>query len=183
MSSKYRIIDHQALHFISFATVQWVDALSRAEYKDIFIESLKFCQARKGLILWAFVIMNNHVHLIASAKEGKNLSDILRDLKRFTSKALLGEIQNGAVESRRDWMLWIFKSAGIRNPNNWNFQFWHQDNHPIELSTNNMIDQRLEYLHENPVKAGIVYEARHYIYSSARIYAGLPGILEVRIIE
>ncbi len=88
MSSKYTISDHQAPHFITFATVQWVDALSRPIYKDIIIDSLKHCQEYKGLILHAYVIMNNHVHLIASAEEGYNLSAILRDFKKHTSKKI-----------------------------------------------------------------------------------------------
>ena len=124
MSSKYSIKDHQRPHFITFATVQWVDALSRPIYKDVIIESLRFCQVNKGLILHAFVIMNNHVHLIASAKEGYNLSDILRDLKKHTSKTLLEMIENDDyTESRRNWMLWLFESAGKKNSNNKKYQF------------------------------------------------------------
>lgn len=109
-----------------------MDALSRPIYKDVIIESLKYCQGNKGLILHAFVIMNNHVHLIASAKEEYNLSDILRDLKKHTSKTLLEMIENDDhTESRRNWMLWLFESAGKKNSNNKTYQFWQQDNHPI----------------------------------------------------
>ena len=79
MSSRYKIVDHQALHFITFATVQWVDVLTRPAYKDILIESLRYCQASKGLLIYGYVIMTNHIHLICSAEEGYNLSDILRD--------------------------------------------------------------------------------------------------------
>ena len=77
MPSKYKINDHGAPHFITFAVVEWVDALSRPAYKDIVMESLKFCSESKGLLLYAYVIMNNHVHLIAAAQEGYNLPDIL----------------------------------------------------------------------------------------------------------
>ncbi|MEQ8364637.1 MAG: transposase [Cyclobacteriaceae bacterium] len=184
MSFKYSIKDHQRPHFITFATVQWVDALSRPIYKDVIIESLRFCQVNKGLILHAFVIMNNHVHLIASAKEEYNLSDILRDLKKHTSKTLLEMIENDDhTESRRNWMLWLFESAGKKNSNNKKYQFWQQDNLPIELSTNKMMDQRLEYLHNNPVVERIVNEAEHYIYSSAINYARGKGLLDVEFLE
>lgn len=179
MPSKYKIIDHQAPHFITFAVVEWVDALSRQQYKDIIIESLRHCQQAKGLILYAYVIMNNHIHLIVSANEEFNLSDILRDMKKFTSKALIQQISGNMQESRRKWMLWLFKSAGMRNSNNKNFQFWQQDNRPIELSSNAMIDQRLDYIHQNPVKEGIVYQPEHYVYSSAIDYLGGKGLLEV----
>ncbi len=80
-------------------------------------------------------------------------------------------------------MVWLFKSSGESNSNNKYFQFWQQDNRPIQLSTNKMIDQRLEYLHFNPVKAGLVYEPEHYIYSSARDYCGLTGLLELEMIS
>ena len=108
MSSKYQISDHEALHFITFSTVEWVDVLSRPIYKDVIIESLKYCIQTKGLNLHAFVIMNNHVHLIASAKQGHKLTDILRDFKKHTSKTILKEIENNPKESRKRWMLWIF---------------------------------------------------------------------------
>lgn len=86
--SKYKIRDQQNLHFITFATVNWIDALSRPEYKDILVDSLNYCVSNKGMEIYVWVIMSNHVHLIASAKENYNLSDILRDLKKFTSKNL-----------------------------------------------------------------------------------------------
>ena len=184
MSSKYKISDHQKPHFITFATVQWVDALSRPIYKDVVIESLAYCQENKGLVLFAYAIMNNHVHLIASAKDGHNLSDILRDLKKYTAKKIIDLIESDdGMESRRGWMLWLFESAGKKNSNNKKYQFWQQDNRPIELSTNEMMDQRLEYIHNNPVVERIVNEAEHYVYSSAVTYAGGKGLLEVEFLE
>jgi putative transposase len=129
MSSKYKVDNHQALHFITFATVQRVDALSRPLYKDVIVDSMKYCQKEKGLLVYAWcIIMSNHIHLIASAKEGYSLSDILRDFKKFTSKQLLKEISENGSESRWDWMLWIFRSAGQKNTNNKNDQFLQQDN-------------------------------------------------------
>ncbi|MEQ8304852.1 MAG: transposase [Cyclobacteriaceae bacterium] len=184
MSSKYKISDHRKPHFITFATVEWVDALSRPIYKDVVIESLAYCQKEKGLVLFAYVIMNNHVHLIASAKEGHSLSDILRDLKKHTSKTIIDLIDSdGSTESRRGWMLWLFESAGKKNSNNKKYQFWQQDNHPIELSTNEMLDQRLEYIHNNPVVERIVNEAEHYVYSSAINFAGGKGLLEIEFLD
>ncbi len=183
MSSKYTISDHQAPHFITFAVVQWIDALSRPDYKDMFVESLKYCQKHKGLKLHAWVLMSNHVHLICSAKEGFNLSDILRDLKKYTSKRLVEEIRGNILESRKEWMLWLFRSNGQKNSNNLNYQFWQQDNHPIELSSNLMLDQRLDYIHMNPVKAGLVYEPEHYVYSSGRDYCGMKGMIELELIS
>ncbi|MEQ9580403.1 MAG: transposase [Marinoscillum sp.] len=122
---------------------------SRPLYKDIIVESLRYCQNEKGLILYAWCVMSNHVHLIVAAQEGGNLSEILRDFKKFTSKKILKEIEENLQESRKNWMLWLFRSAGEKNSNNVKYQFWQQDNRPVELSTNEMKDQRLDYLHNN----------------------------------
>ena len=182
MASKYKIIDHQAIHFITFATVQWIDLLTRSVYKDVIIDSLDFCIKNKGLKLYAYVIMTNHIHLIAAAEENYNLSDIIGDFKKFTSKSLMKTIQENHQESRKNWMIWLFKSAGRKNSNNKNFQIWQQDNRPIQLSTTEMIEQRLLYLHDNPVKERIVDAAEHYIYSSAIDYADGNGLLKVELI-
>ncbi|MCJ0743115.1 REP-associated tyrosine transposase [Pedobacter montanisoli] len=170
MATRYRFGDNSLPHFITFAVVNWIDVFSRECYREIVVESLKFCIAEKGLNLNAWIIMSNHIHLIASAKEGFELTAIIRDLKKYTAKMVISEIENNQRESRKDWMLWMFKRAGARNSNNKVYQFWQQDNHPIELSTNKMIEQRLNYLHENPVTSGLVTEAQYYKYSSATDY-------------
>ena len=183
MPSKYKINNHQDIYFITFAVVEWVDALSRPYYKDILIDSFKHCQQNKGLIIYAYVIMNNHVHMIESAAEGYNLSDILRDMKKFTSKKIIAAIEDNIQESRKSWMLWLFRSNGERNFNNQVYQFWQQDNHPICLDNTIMLKQRLNYLHNNPVKDGIVEEPQHYVYSSARDYTGVKGLLDIILLD
>jgi putative transposase len=76
------------------------------------------------------------------------------------------------MESKRDWMMWMMKRAGSKNNRNNDFQFWLQDNHPVELSSNEMMQQRLDYIHRNPVKAGFVDDPSHWLHSSARDYSG-----------
>jgi putative transposase len=183
MSTKYKIRDQQQLYFLTFAVVRWVDVFTRREYKDLLLESLRYCQQHKGLELYAYVIMPNHVHLIAGVAEGGNLSGVMRDLKKFTSSAILKAIRENPQESRREWMLWLFRSEGQHNPNNTHYQFWQQDNHPIELSTNEMLQQRMDYLHYNPVEAGFVSSPEDYLYSSARDYCGEKGLLELVLVE
>jgi REP element-mobilizing transposase RayT len=121
--------------------------------------------------------MSNHLHLICRAKVGHNLSGILRDFKKFTSSEILKAIKSNIQESRKEWILWMFKHAEKKNPNNKYFQLWQQDNHPIELSSNFLIDQKLDYIHQNPVKAGIVLSPEEYLYSSAKNYSGSTEIL------
>ncbi len=185
MATRYRFGDSLIPHFITYSTVQWADALSRPQYKDIIMASLRHCINEKGLVLHAYVIMSNHVHLIASAaRPDIALEDIMRDHKKFTSRQLTSAIDNPS-ESRRNWLLWLFRSAAEKNSNNKSFQFWQQDNHPIELISREMIEQRLNYLHENPVRAGLVCEAQHYVYSSALEYSGIiqPGRLPLVLLQ
>lgn len=180
MSRKYKFSDEDGVYFITFATIGWIDAFTRKEYRDIFVESLGYCQKEKGLLLYGWVIMSNHVHLIASSKDDYFLQDIVRDLKKFTSKAILKAIEENSQESRKEWMLAIFRRAGEYNTNNRYFQFWRQDNMPIELFTPKVIQQKLDYIHENPVKAGIVEKPEEYRYSSAKFYAGEHGFLKMQ---
>jgi REP element-mobilizing transposase RayT len=179
MSEKYKIHDPEGIYFLTSTVVGWIDVFSRTKYADIIVDSLRYCIINKGLQVHAFVIMTNHMHYIVSATDGNKLSDILRDFKRHTSKRILEAIQN-EVESRREWMLTIFRIAGRKNTREKvEFQFWQADNHPIGLNTNFLIDQKLEYIHRNPVRAGLVTEAEHWVYSSAAAYAGLPSEIPI----
>ena len=180
MSTKYKTGDNEMAHFLSFAVINRINALTRPEYKDIIVESLKYCIAAKGMKLHAWVIMNNHVHLILSAGKGFVISHILRNMKKFTSKLIIKTIAENYKESRREWMLWMFERAGKKSSSNERYQFWQHDNHPIELVNTHLLKQRLDYLHENPVRAGIVYEPQEYVYSSAiDHYTTRKGMIDI----
>ena len=135
MSSKYKPGEDAIAHFVTFAVVGWINVFSRENYKEIFINSLKYCQENKGLKLHAWVIMTNHVHLIISSNTNK-IADIVRDLKKYSSKQIIKAIQENPTESRKEWMLNLFSFAGNSNSNNKHYQFWKQDYHPdrIKLS-------------------------------------------------
>lgn len=181
MTTGYQIYDENATYFLTFQIVDWVDIFTRKIYKDIVIESFKFCIEKKGLRLFSFVIMSNHIHLIASANEPFGLSAVIRDFKKFTSRKFLIEI-NRKIESRKDWMLKRFEFASISNSRSGNYQIWANDNHAISLISDKFYNQKLNYIHENPVRAGIVEKAEDYLYSSARNYCGLEGVIEVEFI-
>lgn len=179
MSSKYKVGEDAIPHFITFSVVGWIDVFSREQYKTIFIESLKYCQAQKGMVLHAWIIMTNHVHLIISSTTNR-LDEIVRDLKKYTSKQIIKAILENNTESRKEWMLNIFRYAGKNNSNNTTYQFWKQDYHPIELNNTEKLQQRLNYLHENPVRSGLVWDPWHYKYSSAiDYYTNEQGLLTI----
>lgn len=181
MSTKYKFGNKDNLYFVSFSVVYWIDLFVREEYYNIVIDSLKFCQSNKGLEIYAWCIMSSHLHLIISS-HGANLEDIMRDLKSHTSRELKKSIKQNSEESRKEWILWLMERAGKKNSNNKDFQLRQQDNHPIELSSNEMIEQKKEYIHNNPVKAGLVWEAEHYRYSSAIDYSRGEGLLNISIL-
>jgi putative transposase len=156
MARKYAIRDQEAIYFITFTVVNWIDLFIRDEYREIILKSLRYCQENKGLIVHAYCIMTSHVHLIVSIGDGNNLSDVIRDYKSFTSGALKQSIKEHPKESRKEWMIWMFERAGKKNKRNQDFQLWQQHNHPIQLSTQEMIDQRLDYIHNNPMVGGFV---------------------------
>lgn len=182
MSRNYKIRDQEKLYFISFATVNWIDIFIRPLYKNIIVDGLNYCIVHKGLEVYGWCIMSSHVHLIIGTKKNP-IEGIIRDLKRHTSKSILKAIENNDQESRREWVLWMFARAGKRNPNNHKYQFWQQHNQPIELSNNHMMQQKLDYLHDNPVEAGLVSEPEHYLYSSAVDYCGGKGLVPVLFID
>ena len=180
----YRITNQQGIHFVTFTTVGWVDVFTRKECKDIIIEALKYSIANRGLLIYAYVVMSNHLHLaIAAAKNSKGLSAFIRDFKKFTSKEILKWLKTSHKESRRAWMLPIFRDFGRANIRNKHYQVWQQHNHPIELKYSSWVTQKVNYIHNNPVKAAIVDRPEDYLYSSARNYAGRKDyILEVELI-
>jgi putative transposase len=183
MSRNYKINHQEGIYYITFATVEWVDLFTRAEYRNILIDSLKFCQNHKGLQIFGWVIMSNHVHFILRSKSG-DLSGTIRDFKKYTAVKLIQEISYNSKESRKDWMLDVFKKAGKSNSQNKNYQLWQQNNHPKEILpySPKFGKQKLDYIHNNPINAGLVEKAEDYIYSSARDYAGIKGLIEIEFL-
>ena len=125
--------------------------------------------------------MLSHVHMIIGTSD-KDMQNILRDLKSYTSRKLKEEIKNHPQESRKEWLVWMFERAGKKNGNNTNWQLWQQDNQPVELWDNYMLDNKLNYIHQNPVQAGIVYRAEDYVCSSAIDYSGEKGLIDVELL-
>jgi putative transposase len=180
MSRKYKFRDQSANYFVSFATVNWIDVFTRRIYKDLLVDSLNYCVSGKGLLIYGWVIMSNHVHLIIGTND-RELQDIMRDLKKYTSKAIVEAIKENPRESRKEWMLTMFEKAGNDNSNNQKYQFWQQHNKPIVLNNAEIFEQKLNYIHENPVKTGFVDCEVDYPYSSARDYSGEKGLVYVEL--
>ena len=169
MSEKYKVYDNTCPTFITITVVDWVDLFTRKVHKDLIIESLKYCQESKGLLIHAYAIMPSHLHLIVSSKEEHSIASTIRDFKKFTSGQLIKNIKE-ISESRREWLLNKFSYAANRVKRGKNYKVWKDGFHPVQLETTEMMEQRLNYVHENPVNDGITSSAEAYVYSSAADY-------------
>ncbi|KAB8153111.1 transposase [Kordia sp. TARA_039_SRF] len=178
MSRKYKFHNASGVYFISFATVYWLDVFTRQLYFDILTDSIDYCRKYKGMKLYCYCIMPNHLHLIFQSTEN-NPSGLLRDFKKFTSKKLVQAIKVNPKESRKKWFLDMFEKAGKERSNVAQYQFWQQHNHPIELWSDKIIKQKINYIHNNPVKAGFVINPTDWKYSSARNFCDDYNVLEI----
>ncbi|MFT6335870.1 MAG: putative transposase [Saprospiraceae bacterium] len=179
----YKIVNQNHIHFITPTIVGWLDVFSRKIYRDIILESLAYCRREKGLGIHAYVIMTNHLHLVVSAKEGFRLSDIIRDFKSYTAKRIIEEMLHNPTESRQEWMLRLLKYFAKHNNRNKTHQLWQQHNHPVELVSKIWIGRKIEYVHDNPVRASLVRRQEDYIHSSASNYLGLQSELEIDVLD
>ena len=180
MDIQYRITGE--VYFVTDTVVDWVDIFSRPSYKHIIIDSLKYCQEQKGLLIYAWVLMTNHLHMIVGANGNNKVSDIMRDFKKFTSKEIISVLKTDIQESRREWMLNRFEYAGRNDKKITNYRFWQEGNDAQEIFLQDYFNQKLNYIHQNPVRAEIVNNPEDYRYSSAIDYAGGKGLLNVIVV-
>ena len=184
MSAGYKIKDLAGIYYLTLQVVHWTDVFTRQIYRNIVIDSLKFCKENKGLDIFAFAPktfgVSNHIHLLAKSYNGE-LSNTIRDLKRHTSKKIVEQVIEGR-ESRREWLLNIFESAAKQHKRNNKYQLWTHENHPENIYSNKFIAQKITYIHDNPVTAGLVEKPEEYIYLSAKAYAGESCILDVTVL-
>ncbi|MFN0290883.1 REP-associated tyrosine transposase [Pedobacter helvus] len=167
MAFAYQVKDQGAVHFVTFTVHQWADVFTSPIYVDALLESLRYCQKEKGLEIYAWVIMTNHCHFILRAKN-ENLSDVIRDFKKFTSKSIYNAIENNPQESRKNWLLKVLSYED-------KIWFWEEGYHGEEIYTQAFFDSKVDYIHQNPVRAGIVEKEEEYLNSSAGDIYGIRG--------
>ena len=181
MSTKYKATELEVPYFITCTIVDWIDLFSRIDYKNMIVESLQYCQENKGLTIYGWCLMPSHLHLICSSNDVP-LSDIMRDFKKHTSKKLIKLIDE-ILESRREWLLEKFEAAASNLKGNKKYKVWKTGYHAKEIYSNSFAIQKLNYIHQNPVKEGIVFKPEEYMYSSAIDYSGETGNLKVEFID
>jgi putative transposase len=166
------------VYYCTLTIVEWIDIFSRPAYKHLIVDSLNYCIGNKGLKVYCWCLMSNHLHMIASAGDEGNLSDILRDFKKFTSKSIIETIKE-IPESRREWLLNLLWYAGKNNKKIKNFKVWQDGNDAKEIHTTAFLEEKMGYIHNNPVRAEIVAHPEDYLYSSAQDYSGIKGLVDI----
>ncbi|WP_028607242.1 REP-associated tyrosine transposase [Lacinutrix salivirga] len=182
MSTKYKATMSDTGYFVTITTVGWVDIFTRLKQRYVIINALEYCQKQKGLEIYAYCIMSSHIHMLCKAKEGYLLSNIMRDFKKHTSKQIIETIKNHP-ESRREWLLDYFHKACQHLKREQQYKVWQDGYHAEICLTNKFIQQKLHYIHNNPVKDKIVANPEDYVFSSARNYADLDNELEVLVLN
>ena len=161
MRSRYKITAAEGVYFITSTIIEWLPVFTNQKYFEIIIASLKFCREQKGLKLYAFVILDNHFHLVVA---GPDLSNMIASLKKFTAWQVLFQLQ----EDRKDWLLNQLAYFKKKHKTESAHQVWQEGVHPQLIVNEEMLLQKIEYMHNNPIKRGLVDAAAHWHSSSAR---------------
>ena len=170
--SRYRIIDNSAPYFLTATVVNWIPLFGATAVAQILLDSLRFLQSNNRLTLYAYVIMENHLHLVASSS---HLSKEMGNFKSYTARRAIDHFKQRGAQHILDQLAFHKK----RYKNDREHQLWQEGSHPQRIQGIEMMRQKVEYIHNNPVKRGWVDLPVHWRYSSARNYAGLEGLLDV----
>jgi len=173
--SEFRITTPDELCFVTLTRVGWVDVFTRNDYKNILVENLKYCQQIENLEIYSYVIMSNHIHMICRRKD-KDLKELLGRFKSNSAKQIIKAIENNQQESRKEWLLYLFNYFAKANKQYSKNHFWQYTIHPVLLYSNEVIKQKMDYIHMNPVRAGLLNEPENYIYCSANVFSPLKVI-------
>jgi REP element-mobilizing transposase RayT len=170
--SRYRIHETEYPYFMTCTINGWLPVFTRQEAADIIFDSWRFLQRERQFKLYAYVILENHLHLIASAPE---LADVMKRFKSFTAHGLIALLQKHGAHT----LLRQLKALKRRHKEDSEYQVWEEGSHPEQIGDDDMMRQKVEYSHFNPVKRGYVDDPVHWRWSSARNYAGQAGLIEV----
>ena len=170
--SRYNFIENQVPHFLTCTILNWIPLFASPAIVKIILDSFEFLQENKRLIIYAYVILENHLHMIAS---GEKLSKEIGNFKTYTARTIIDYL----VERKAERVLKQLNYYKLKHRTDRNYQLWQEDSHPEQIQNAEMMVQKIEYTHWNPVKRGYVDEPVHWRYSSARNYADMEGLLEI----
>ena len=170
--ARYCIHENQEPHFLTCTIVDWLPIFTRPETCDIVLDAWRFLQQQGRLVLYGYVILVNHVHFVASSPD---LKKEVADFKSFTARSIIDFLGSHGNKS----ILELLARAKAPFKSDREHQLWREGSHPQQILSEAMLRQKLEYIHDNPVRRGYVEDPLHWRYPSARNYSGLPGLLDV----
>jgi putative transposase len=170
--SRYRIFEHEYPYFMTWTIVGWLPVFTRQETVEIILDSWRFLQRERSFRLFGYVVLENHLHLIASAPE---LEKVIKDSKSFTARRIVDLLERRAAKV----LLKQLRFHKLPHKTESDYQMWQEANHPEQIQRDTMMWQKIQYMHNNPVERGYVDDPLHWRYSSARNYAGQPGLIDV----
>jgi putative transposase len=183
-SDEKEILEQHGCYYLTLSVTDCTDIFIRPVHKQIIVESLNYFIEKKGLIVYAWCLMTNHLHLLAQARQGFGLSSIISEFKKFTGRIILEDI-DVEPEVRKKWMLERFENASRQLKLAEKYQVWENYNHPVYLDTLAplQIRETLDRIHNNPVRDRIVLSPDEYLHSSARDYCGMKGIVNIKMLQ
>lgn len=170
--SRYKIYEATHPYFVTCTILHWLPLFTKKESVQIVIDCLKFLQGKDNLKLYAYVILENHLHLVVQSDD---IEKSMKSFKQYTAKALLDLLKKENVKTLLD-QLRFYKKAHHKATE---YQVWEEGYQPKLIQTEEMMVSKINYIHQNPVKRGYVDEAVHWRYSSARDYEGMEGLIEI----
>jgi putative transposase len=147
--------------FITVTCLEWNAVLQEDRFKDIVLESLHFLSSKQRITIYAFVILNNHFHLIWQMMGDHQRHAVQRDFLKFTSQKIMMHLKNESSP--------LVEALQV-NAKDRKYQVWERNSLGIPLWSHQVFDQKIDYIHNNPVKAGLCKYPEQYKYSSASFY-------------
>ncbi len=170
--SRYKIYEPTHPHFITCTILHWIPIFTNKDSVEIIIDSLKHLQQSDNLTIYAYVILENHLHLVASSDD---IAKTVKKFKSYTAKEILKLLQKNGVKTILEQLAFYKKAHKTHTE----YQVWQEGFAPKLIQSEKMVIEKIEYIHNNPVKRGYVDECEHWRYSSARDYEGISGLIEI----
>jgi len=170
--SRYKIYEPTHPHFLTCTVLHWLPLFTNKESVEIILESFKHLQKSDNLIIFSYVILENHLHLVAQSDD---ISKTMQKFKSYTAYELLKLLQKQNAKILLEQFA-FYKKA---HKDHTFYQLWEEGFHPKLIQLEAMMMEKVNYIHHNPVKRGYVYEAKHWRYSSARNYDGQDGLVDI----
>ena len=170
--TRYKIYETEYPYFITSTVNSWLPIFTRQEAADIVLDSWRYLQRERELKLFAYVILENHLHMIVSAPE---LSSVIQSFKSFTARQLIDLLK----ERQATTLLRQLRATKLNHKTQSEYQVWQEGGKPKQIQNDEMMWQKIEYTHNNPMVRGFVDDPIHWRWSSARNYVGEDGLIEV----